>query len=108
MTDIRGQIVFEGDAPFLETGAVHVFLEDTTYADASAIIVRHEVLEGGALSFAMTGLTVEPQRTYTVRVLVDMDGDGRVSRGDYITMESYPVLTRGRPSDITVVVRRIP
>jgi hypothetical protein len=108
MTDIRGQIVFEGDAPFLETGRVHVFLEDTTYADASAIIVRHDVLAAGALVFEMTGLTVEPQRVYTIRVLVDLDGDGRVSRGDFITTESYPVLTRGRPAEVTVVVRRIP
>ena len=42
-----------------------------------------------------------------IRVHIDVDRDGRVSRGDYITMESYPVLTWGHPDRVTVRVREV-
>ena len=37
----------------------------------------------------------------------DVDGDGQVSRGDYITMESYPVLTHGYPHVVIVRLRKV-
>jgi len=37
---------------------------------------------------------------------VDVDGDGRVSVGDYITKESYPLPTAG-DATVTVQVRRV-
>jgi hypothetical protein len=42
---------------------------------------------------------------YAVRV--DVDGDGHVSRGDYVSMESYPVLTFDSPSRVTIRVRPV-
>jgi hypothetical protein len=44
---------------------------------------------------------------YSVRVHVDLDGDRRVSRGDFISTESHPVLTLGRPDRVTVRVREV-
>lgn len=45
--------------------------------------------------------------TYIVRVHIDVDGDGAVSQGDYITTGYYPVTSRGNPTDITVAVQRV-
>jgi len=89
-----------------------VYLEDTTYADTSAVLVRHEVvpavpLPDGTIPFELKGVAADERSTYTVRVLVDRDGDGRISRGDYISTASYPVLTRGHPSEATVRTRRV-
>ena len=36
---------------------------------------------------------------------VDLDGDGEVERGDYVTMQSYPV-TR-ETSELEIVVRPV-
>jgi hypothetical protein len=43
--------------------------------------------------------------TYVVTAHVDLDGDGQVERGDYVTMQSYPV-TRDT-SDLDIVVRPV-
>jgi hypothetical protein len=40
-------------------------------------------------------------------VLVDLDGDGKISKGDYISMQSYPVLTFGSPSEVTIEVKQV-
>jgi hypothetical protein len=42
-----------------------------------------------------------------VRVHVDLDKDGEVSVGDYISMESHPVLTYGHPDHVEVAVQKV-
>ena len=76
------------------------------------MLVRHEVvpavpLPGGIIPFTLKVVEVDARATYTIRVLVDRDGDGRISRGDYISMASYPVLTRGHQPEVTVRARRV-
>jgi hypothetical protein len=50
---------------------------------------------------------VDPLVCYTVRVHVDLDGDGRVSTGDYLSTASYPVLTSGHPTILTIEVHPV-
>ncbi|MBL8145990.1 MAG: hypothetical protein JNL34_06370, partial [Anaerolineae bacterium] len=47
------------------------------------------------------------QRLYSVRAHIATSGSGEVERGDYITMQSYPVLTRGYGNRVTLAVRRV-
>ena len=42
-----------------------------------------------------------------LEVHVDVDNDGKISVGDYINMESYPVLTYGNPNYISVKVKNV-
>jgi uncharacterized protein (DUF2141 family) len=44
---------------------------------------------------------------YAVSVHIDVDGNGKINSGDFINMESYPVLTYGYPDNILVYVRQI-
>jgi hypothetical protein len=109
---VRGRIIFEEDVPPLDRAVIHVYLEDTTYADASAeklldLVVPPETQPDGSIAFETPAVTVEDRLRCTVRVWVDVDGNGMVSKSDYVTMESYPVLTQGHPSALTVRVRRI-
>jgi hypothetical protein len=103
---ITGRITFKEGAPDLDGVAIHIFLENTTYADAAAVVVRHEVLDA-KLTFELKDLAVEERALYTIRVLVDTNGDGKISRGDYINVVSYPVLTRGHPTDVTIQVEQV-
>ncbi len=48
-----------------------------------------------------------PRSTRSWAAHADLDGDGQVSLGDYVTMESYPVLTRGNPASAEVEVREV-
>jgi hypothetical protein len=86
-----------------------------SYADAPAELVIEEAITGplearlraGRLPFALPGVVPHPNRSYTVSVLVDLDGDGQISRGDFVNMASYPVLTFGHPEDVRIRVRRV-
>ncbi len=112
---LPGEIVFDEGPPSFTKASVHIFLEDTTLADAPATVVVHHVLENVSadmirnerLPFALEGTIPDPRARYTVRVLVDVDGDERISHGDYVSTASYPVLTRGYSDRVVVHVRRV-
>ena len=94
---------------------VYVKLRDTSRIDARALTVDEVVLHGvdlnevqrAGLASRLSAAEVDPRARYEVGVLVDLDGDGRPSVGDYINVRSYPVLTRGFPDHVEVEVRPI-
>lgn len=114
---VTGTIEFAGEPPPLANARIYVWLEQTSTADAPAQPVASSVLSGAALShdasgripFIINGDAVEPGERYTVRVHADRHGgDGRSIRtGDYVTTESYPVLTYGYPHQVRVVVHPV-
>jgi hypothetical protein len=72
------------------------------------------VLPGIALSpaaapiaFAVSVPPPGPGDRYAVRVLIDLDGDGRVGRGDFVSTQSHPVLAPGAPDPVVVPVQRV-
>jgi uncharacterized lipoprotein YbaY len=111
---VRGAIAFEAGAPALRGATVYIRLEDVTEADAPSRLVAQEVLRGiskpsrgGQIPFEMRTGGIDERASYNVSVLVDLDGDGRPSRGDFSSVQSYPVLTHSHPSEVSVVVRRV-
>lgn len=112
---VRGQIVFEDDAAAFSEATLYVTLEDVTYADSKAIIVGRLVKEHISydpaapepLTFEMSVEVPDRNALYNIRAHCDLDGDGKISRGDYVNMQSYPVITRGHPLEVSVRVIRI-
>lgn len=112
---LRGRVVFDESVESFAGATLYVFLEDTTLADESALKIAEQVTKGVAydadarnsLPFALDGTIPDRRAHYSVRVLVDLNGDGRVSRGDFVSVESYPVLTWSHPSVVTVRVERV-
>ncbi len=111
---VTGNVVIDGGRPF--TGAqMRIMLEDVSRLDAPSISIVEQVIDGvsydsssgTSLEFSLHGAIPNERANYAVRVHVDVDRDGRVSRGDYITMESFPVLTHGHPDRVTVRVREV-
>jgi hypothetical protein len=73
---------------------LHIYLEDTTYADAPARVLLHASGPAAPRGDGTLVVQVEPPPipenvTCTVRVHLDLDGDGAISSGDYITTRSY-------------------
>jgi uncharacterized lipoprotein YbaY len=109
-----GEVIFEGTRPFTDA-TVYVRLEDVSRLDAPSTVIaeqmiRHVSHPAGSqqrLAFSLYGQLPDDQASYIVQVHVDVDGDGRVSSGDYRSMESYPVLTHGYPNQVTVRVREV-
>lgn len=112
--EVTGTIVFRPPPPPLAGATASIWLEDVTLADAPARVVARQTLAtipddaaAGGLGFRLPCPAPDLRTRYTVRVHVDLDGDGRVSPGDYLSTASHPVLTFGHPDRITVEVRPI-
>ena len=113
---VHGQIVFDDDAPAFSGATLYVTVEDVTYADTAAPTIERLVKTDVAhdpntdeppLTFEITCAVPDSNALYNVRAHIDVDGSGTVSRGDFVNTQSYPVITRGHPSDVSMHVRRI-
>lgn len=88
-------IVCAGGEPLPPGAPLRVEIRDTSLADAPAIVLRRidmAVAKAGrtrSVSIPIE-LTAVPDGT-TVRAHIDVDRDGRVSKGDLVSTESYPV-----------------
>lgn len=90
---------------------MHVRLEDVSRVDAAAILVAEQVIRGvqaggdvRQVGFAIHGDALEPRAHYVVRVHVDVDNDGTVSVGDYVSTASHPVTSNIFPETMTIPV----
>ena len=115
MRVVSGRVVLDGWQGEPGPTTIYVRLLDTSWADDSARIVDEVVLrevrldeiQEHAFAFFLEASKVDPRARYEVGVLVDLDGDGVTSVGDYRNTVSYPVLTRGFPDEVEVHARRI-
>src|SRR6185503_18066914 len=102
---VTGEVIVEKNAGPFSGATVYIYLENTSRADAASRIIASQVLlnfshqpgHEDRIKFKLFGAMTDPQASCSIRVHIDVDGDGQVSDGDYITMQSYPVLTYGYP-----------
>lgn len=115
MRVVSGKILSDKWRGELGPAIIYVRLLDASRIDASARVIVEVVLEdvmldrlkGEGIEFRMVVREIDPRVRYVVRVLVDMDGDGQNSVGDYTSTHAHPVLTRGFPDYVEVPVQRI-
>lgn len=115
MCQVSGVIVLTGWRGETGPATVYVRVLDTSRADAPArriaeavqTAARLDLVARDGLPFSITLATLDPRARYEIDVLVDMDGDGKVSAGDYLSTRAYPVLTRGYPDRVEVLVQPI-
>ena len=101
---------FEGDLRPSAGSPVRVEARDTSLADAKPEVVGQangEVVAGigSRLAVLQVALTRRPV-TSTLWAHVDTDRDGRVSKGDLITTESFPIPSQDN-AELTVRVRLV-
>lgn len=112
---VSGEITFDPEVLLPSGAEAHVTLLETSRADGPAQLITEKVIPGIAelvnqgkpVPFVLPGVVTDQRGSYTVSVHVDLDGDGQVGEGDFITMQSYPVLTYGNPSRVSVRVREV-
>ena len=108
---VKGEIKFAGKPTLPASAKVYVRLLNTSLADAPSAVVAEQVIDRPSnnekIAFRLEPDSIDERDTYTVSVLVDLDGDGKISKGDYISMQSYPVLTFGSPSEVTIEVKQV-
>ncbi|MCB7137465.1 hypothetical protein [Cellulosimicrobium marinum] len=112
MTTLYGTVALPDDAPGA-VATVRVSVEDTTLQDAASVRLAEAVLPGvdvapgGRVPFAVD--VDDAPVGATVRVHVDVSGDGDVAPGDLLTVQSVPVDVLGRTAQVAgeVPVRTI-
>ena len=112
---VSGEIHFAQKPQLPSDAKAHVRLLDTSMADAPSRLVAETVLKdisqqanlGNPIPFVLNGDPPHERGSYTISVLVDLDGDGKASPGDFINTQSYPVLTFGYPNNVSVQVKQI-
>ncbi|MBN1641367.1 MAG: hypothetical protein JXA09_09030 [Anaerolineae bacterium] len=115
MRVVRGKLVLDGWRGEPGPATVYARLLDTSWMDAPARTIDQVVLtdvwldqvQAEGLTFSLSAQEVDPLARYEVSVLVDLDGDGETSVGDYRSTSSHPVLTRGFPDQVEVHAQRI-
>ncbi len=85
-------------------------VRDTSLADAPAVTLHRTTVNVPTTGRTITArvsleMTTVPDGT-TVWAYVDADREGRVSVGDYISMESYPVRP-GAAGALTIRVKKV-
>lgn len=103
-------IVCVSGEPLPPGSSLKVEIRDTSLADAPAIVLQRISVAVPKAGRTMAvpvpiELTTVPDGT-TVWAHVDADRDGRVSKGDFVSVESYPV-TRARLQKLTIRVKKV-
>lgn len=98
---IHGEVVIKPSGTAFKDSDLLIFVEDVTAKDARArylakkVIPRvsHDGCPNSVLRFKLDDLRPLPGHRYQVRVLVDLDHNGRISRGDYRSVRPAAVFT---------------
>lgn len=103
-----------GAPPPAGAATLRVRLLDVSFQDAEAEVVAEQVIRGAALAGLADGIrfelhagAIDPAATYAVEAHVETREDGLIHPGDYLTDQSYPVLTHGAPGEVDVEVRPV-
>ena len=112
---VEGKIIFDRLAKSFSHCTVYIYLEDVSMADAPSRVIFEQVIadvdlvatQDPAIEFVLYGKITDYNASYAIRVHADIDRDGKLSKGDFINMESYHVLTHGYPKNIIIHVRQI-
>ena len=112
---VRGEIEVPPDTPECQPAKVLVVLEDISRADAPSLVVKQfqiakDTVRGGEVvpfSFEVQGVALNDRNMYSLRAHIDMSGSGSVERGDFVSTQTYPVLTLGHGGHARIKVRRI-
>lgn len=119
MTLVSGHVVFEAGSPKFDSAILTVRLQDVGLSDAPATVVAEYSKKisytgnGQKYEFELDSSEddpgIDPLTSYVVSAHVSLHDDDPtdIRVGDYLTMQSYPVLTLGHSDSVEVEVKRV-
>jgi hypothetical protein len=115
MPHVRGTLALPVAAESLRTARIRFRVEDVSRLDDRARVLGELMLDGISASqvsgdrlvFEVAIAEPEERARLALRVHLDVDRDGAVSPGDYVTTEHVPVRPGGDAVEVLVQVRRV-
>ncbi len=112
---VTGEIKMPAGAEPSESAIAHVHLLDTSLADAPSIVLARLEVEnlragltpGGTLPFVLECQVADHRVSLSLQAYIDNDHDGKISRGDFINVRSYPVAAAAEQDFIAVETARL-
>lgn len=109
---VTGTIEFDAAVDAFANATLRVFLEEVGMLDAPAKHIAEHIdhqftYSGGKVPFEIYGIVGNPNGRYSVRVHISRDGSHDIQKGDFISTQSYPVLTHGHPTQVAVKVQQV-
>ena len=112
---VRGEVILSPELTSFDRATVYIYLENVSHQDAPATIVAqqtiaevsHSIGTENRVEFTLIVKEIDPQANYSVRVHVSLQSDRQIQAGDYISTETYPVLTHGFGDRVSVGVVKL-
>jgi len=113
---VSGQITFDPKPASLEGATIFILLQKvvlgnpSTGSDIETIVEKTIVSpQSTPVDFELFGTIPDESATYSVLVIVDVNGSDRstVQAGDYVSSTAPNVITNGNPSVVSIKVTRI-
>lgn len=106
---LRGTVSFEEQNISISNATSYVTIEDTSIADASSAVVEEQTISGISINganntfqYEVATSKLEEGKNYSLSVHIDIDGDGTVSKADYITSRQYLLTSNSKTLDAVV------
>ena len=97
---VSGTIIIQNKIIF-ENAILYINLVDSTYCDISSNIIYSYILENInkhikntneiKFSFDIKKELIKPNKEYSLEVHIDVNNDKKISNGDYINIQNYPL-----------------
>lgn len=112
---VTGEIKMPAGAEPSESAIAHVHLLDTSLADAPSTVlarldvenVRASLTPDGRLPFMLKCQVADDRISLSLQAHIDNDRDGKISRGDFTNVRSYPVAAAAEQGFIVVETARL-
>jgi len=112
---LEGEIHVEGGILPFSGATIYLRIEDVSRADAPSIVIVEKILKDISIDaksprnipFSIHLPTEWERMRYALSVHIDVDGDGKISIGDYITSRNYPIENSDCSQRLEVSVIRV-
>jgi uncharacterized lipoprotein YbaY len=113
--NVQGEIIFDEPVQSFSNTAIYLKLEDVSLQDIESSIITEDSIEGTSLDanniqpiqYIIYYPKLDDRLTYSLSVHVDVDGNGRLSNGDYYSTWNNPVPTESGAHELDIHVEMI-
>ncbi|WP_167880979.1 YbaY family lipoprotein [Methanococcoides sp. AM1] len=112
---VQGMVIFDEPVESFSNATIYLKVEDVSLQDVASVVISEDTIDDVSMDagniepllYMINHPDLDERMTYSLSVHVDVDGDGRLSNGDYYSTWHNPVPTDPGVHDLDVHVELI-